>query len=312
MASNFPVAAGQPSYSANDAGFIPEIWSMKTQVKWYDQTFLPQISNSDYEGEITEQGDKVIIRVIPDITVSDSYEKGQILDIQVPDSTPLSLTINKGHYYNCALDDVDKVQADLDLLNMFTTDAGHQIKIKQESTVLEDIYDDMVAANQGTAAGAKSGDINMGTTASGVSIGKDTVVEKITEMGLVLDEQNVPSEGRWLVAPPWLIQKIKVSDFMDVSLTGDKITPARDGRVGVVDRFTIYASNLLKTASDTVTHWHVLGGHKSGLTFASQIVKSEKRLPSNTFGERVRGLVVYGYEVIKPEALVDLYCKKGS
>ena len=44
----FPRAAGQPDYSRGGASeFIPEIWSGKWLEKFYDATFLTEISNTD-------------------------------------------------------------------------------------------------------------------------------------------------------------------------------------------------------------------------------------------------------------------------
>jgi len=62
--------SGHPDYSASGASkFIPEIWSGKLLVKFYDATVLPQISNTDYEGEIKNQGDKVYIRTRGSVTI---------------------------------------------------------------------------------------------------------------------------------------------------------------------------------------------------------------------------------------------------
>ena len=56
------------SYGAN---FVPEIWSGKLQMKFYKSTVLSEITNNDWEGEIKNSGDKVYIRTIPTITISD-------------------------------------------------------------------------------------------------------------------------------------------------------------------------------------------------------------------------------------------------
>ena len=82
--------------SATGSNFIPEVWSGKLQVKFYKSTVLGEITNNDWEGEIKGQGDKVYIRSIPTITIS-NYSKGMNLTSQVPTSTPLELNIDKGN-----------------------------------------------------------------------------------------------------------------------------------------------------------------------------------------------------------------------
>ena len=106
---SFPAAAGIPAYSGN---FIPEIWSTKVIEKYYDGTVLSQISNTDYEGEIKSQGDKVIIRTIPTLEIND-YQVGQTLVNQRPVGTRMELLIDKGMYWSAIVDDVIEKQQDI-------------------------------------------------------------------------------------------------------------------------------------------------------------------------------------------------------
>jgi len=121
-------------------------------------------------------------------------------------------------------------------------------------------------------------------------------------MGSVLDEQNVPTSDRWVVLPIWAINLLLLSDLKDASLTGDPVSTIRNGKVGKIADFTVYKSNLLNVISGSKTN--IIAGHKSALTFASQLLNSETLRAESTFGTLVRGLQVYGYKVVKPEALV--------
>src|SRR3954469_23983967 len=100
-----------PSYTGT---FIPEIWSGKLIEKFYASTVLAAISNTDYEGEIRNQGDKVHIRTRPTITIRD-YQAGQSLLVERPSSNIVDLTIDKGKYFNLIMDDVMDVQSDIDM-----------------------------------------------------------------------------------------------------------------------------------------------------------------------------------------------------
>jgi N4-gp56 family major capsid protein len=304
-------AAGADGYGGR---FIPQIWSGKLQVKFYQSTVLSAITNNDWEGEIKDQGDKVEIRTIPSITIS-NYSKGQTLSSQVPTGGVVELNIDQGKYFQVVVDDVDDVQSDLKLMDIFTNDAAQQMKIAIDTDVLSAIKNAAHASNQGAAAGALSGNVSLGdgnigdgsATPASVQISKTTVIDKIVGMGQVLDEQNIPETGRWLVIPAWMAAMIKQSDLKDASITGDSQTPLRNGRLGTIDRFTIYVSNLLpKTAgAGTLGGTFVYAGTNDAITFASQITKVESLRSQSTFGNLVRGLNVYGYKVIKPEALVQ-------
>jgi hypothetical protein len=101
---------------------------------------------------------------------------------------------------------------------------------------------------------------------------------------------------------------IKKSDLQDASMTGDGASSLRNGRVGVIDRFTIYMSNNIHY--DATDKFHIMAGHKSAITFANQIVKVQNVTSERTFATLVRGLNVYGYEVVVPEAIALLLAYK--
>jgi hypothetical protein len=303
----YPTVAGVPSYSGT---FIPEIWSTKLIEKYYDSTVLSVISNTNYEGEIKNQGDKVIIRTMPTLDIHD-YSMGQTLVNQRPEAPNIELLIDKGFYWSTIIDDVVEKQQDIDQMNLWAQDAAEQLKIKLDSRVLGSIVPDISAQNKGTAAGRISGNIVLGTTGSALQITKDNILNTILLMGQVLDEQNVPETGRFLILPFWATTLLKLSDIKDASLTGDGTSPLRNGRVGVIDRFTVYNSNLLPRYLDGGNNTtNFIAGTNYGMTFATQLTKTESLRAESTFGNIMRGLMVYGHKVIKPEALVSAYVRQ--
>lgn len=309
MPQVYPVAAGHPQPSGI---YIPEIWSGKLLVKFYDASVLPQISNTDYQGEIKNQGDKVHIRTVPDITIKD-HKIGQLLEYELPTGELVTLLVDKGKYYAFISDDVTKAQGDHTYLEKWTTDAADQMKITVDKEVLADIHADAHATNQGVTAGKTSQGFNLGATGAPVTLDKTNITDYIVDAGTVLDEQSVPQDGRWMVLPPWMCGMIKKSDLKDASLAGDQTSMLRNGRIGVIDRFTLYNSNLLSTVSDGGSNvTNAIFGHPSALTFASQLIKNEGPMrDAKFFGDLYRGLQVYGYKVVKSEAMGKLYAKKG-
>jgi hypothetical protein len=300
----YPVAPGRPNYSGN---FIPEIWSGKLIENFYDATVLSAISNTDYEGEIRRMGDTVNIRTQPNITIRE-YVKGQNLVVENPDSPKLQLLIDKGEYFSCVEDDIDRVQSDIKLMDMWSKDASEQMKVKIDQRVLTDMLPDIAAANKGATAGQQSAAFNLGTTGAPLTVTKDgastttPVVDLIVDMGTVLDEANVPESDRFLVIPARMAGLIKKSELKDASLSGDSASPIRNGRLGMIDRFTLYVSHNLNVSSGKTS---IIAGHKMGFTFASQMTEMETLRAQSTFGNIVRGLQVYGYKVTKPEALAQ-------
>jgi hypothetical protein len=304
----FPVATGvttPPIYPVGSSGnglsgtgFIPAIWSGKLIEKFYNATVLTAISNTDYAGEIRNQGDVIKIRTKPTITIKD-YRADGLLELERPQGNVVELTIDKGKYFSLILDDVMEVQTDLNVMNMWSDDAAQQFKIKIDTDVLLGMLGQMHAKNKGTTAGMISSSINLGVTttplalvATDPGVGEVDVLDAILRLGQVLDEQNVPETGRWVVMPTWAASLIKRSELRQAYLSGDSVSMLRNGRIGMIDRFTLYTSNLLP-------------GHAHGLTFASQIAKVETIRSEMTFGNILRGLQVYGYKVLDGTAVAQ-------
>lgn len=314
-------AAPTTPYAGN---FIPEVWSGKLVEKFYEATVLGAIANTDYEGEIKNQGDTVNIRTRPDVAIAD-YTANMDLVVTRPSSAKIQLTIDQGKYFNVALDDVMELQSDIDMLSIWAEDAAEQMKIKVDQDVLGYLttvagtngYDDIAAANKGATAGAISGDINLGfntlqTNAVLVDNGGTNAspIDYILRCGQVLDEQNVPESGRFMVIPAWFAALVKQSDLKDASLAGDGTSILRNGRLGMIDRFTLYVSNLLLD-TETTGAFPVLFGTSSGLTFAAQFTKMETIRSERSFSNLLRGLQVYGRKVVKGEALGVGFIRKS-
>lgn len=322
--------AGSPSTDYSSIGFIPEIWSGKLIEKFYAATVLAAISNTDYESEIKNYGDRIKIRTKPTITIN-KYRADGDLELDRPGGGAVDLMIDRGKYFATILDDVLRVQSDLNLMSMWADDASEQMKIAVDSDVLANIVGTAAATNQGATAGAISGTINLGTVGAplatvgrDVSAGQVEILDVLLRLGQALDEQNIPETGRWVVMPTWAATQIKRSELRQVYLSGDNITMLRNGRLGMVDRFTIYVSNLLPTSSTPADVFDsgsnplsagtnvIYAGHAHALTFASQMTKVETVRSERTFGEIFRGLQVYGYKVLDGKALAQAVVTQGG
>lgn len=315
-----------PTYSGT---FIPSVWSAKLNAKFYAASVYGEIANTDWEGEISSMGDKITINTAPTLTVSD-YVAGTGLTYQVPTPSSLELMIDKGKYFAFNVNDVLEYQAKPNLLDMFSTDAAEQMRIAIDSTVLYNTFTLAKAVeNKGATAGKNSGLYDLGTDALPVALTKDNVLQKILELASVLDEQNVPESDRWLVIDPFTRSLLLQSNLAQAQFMGDSTSAVRNGKIGTIDRFTTYVSNQLPYMAANGTVWNsavgsetsvsgttnaskrraIIAGHKSALTFASQITKMETVRNPNDFGDFIRSLNVYGYKVVKPEAMALLIVK---
>lgn len=312
--------ATSPAYSGT---FIPTLWSAKLNAKFYAASTFADICNRDWEGEISGMGDKVIIPQIPDMTISD-YTVGSTLTYEVPAMTTLELLIDKAKRFGFAVSDVLSTQSKYDQMDMFTNDASEQMRTRIDSTCIYNTFYQGSASNRGVNAGVKTGAYNLGTDAAAVALTSSNVLQKVLEMAAVLDEQNVPDSDRWLLMDPFTRTLLLQSSLAQAQYTGDATSPVRNGLVGTIDRFKMYITNQLpRNATGSSTPWTsgdgsessvttavtvdakrvLIAGHRSAITFASQIVKTEQMRNPTDFGDIVRGLQVFGYKVVKPEAL---------
>jgi len=269
---------------ANEVNFIPEVFSKLLQAKFYKASVLPAISNTDYQGEISGQGDKVIIRTVPAVTINDYA--GTVTNQDLTTGT-VEMLIDKAKYYSFKIDDVLKAQADINLLEAASGDAAEGMRIAVETDILSSVIGDAT------------------TTGSQTTITSSNILSEILELSQALDELNIPEEGRFIVLSPEFVSMLKQSELRQAYLTGDGTSPLRNGQVGMVDRFTVYQSNMLHTpASGTdAGYTHVLAGHPKAISFASQFTNTETVRLETTFGEAVRGLKVYGSKVVNPDCL---------
>jgi hypothetical protein len=287
---------------------------------------MTEISKTDWEGEIKNQGDTIRIRTAPSITINDYAGAGTTLTSEVPAPIFQDMQIDQGKYFSVQVNDVLEHQADLDLMNMFTDDAAKQLKINIENDVFYNwfVTSGANAANKGATAGLNSGAYNLGTDAAPIDQATPkNVLNAILGMSSALDEQNVPEDGRWLIITPRDRQLLMQTDIAQAYFTGDQSSTIRTGKIGMLDRFTVYVSNLLpkgqagkglvpglsatstgSTVSSAKARLMMVAGTSHACSFASQISKTEPLRNQTDFGDIVRGLAVYGRKVVKPEALV--------
>ena len=271
--------------TTSEVNFIPEVFSKLLQAKFYKKSILPEISNTDYEGEISGQGDKVVIRTVPAVTIN-NY--AGTITTQELTTAKVEMLIDKAKYYSFKVDDVLAAQADINLLEGASTDAAEGMRIAVETDVL---------------AGAVTGATTIGAQ---TTITTANILTNILTMSKQLDELNIPEEGRFIVLSPEFISLLKQSELRQAYLTGDGTSPLRNGLVGMVDRFKVFQSNMVYTAASGADagYTHVLAGHPKALSFASQFTNTETVRMESTFGDQVRGLKVYGSKVVTPDALV--------
>jgi len=307
----FPVAQGSPSHSGT---LIPTIWAKKFLKYFYMSTVLAAISNTDYEGEIKEHGDKVEVNVLVG-GESHEYVKGQKLNYTELSSATRTLLIDRGRSFQFPASYIDKAQAmkSLNFVEQWSSHLSQITKRDIEHIVLSEVFSQCAAENAGNAAGADTASYNLGVAGAPKALVKTDIIDDIVDWGDVLDQKNIPDDGRALVLPTWACALIKKSELRDASITGDGVSVLRNGRIGMIDRFEIFSSRNLLSVTDQggARAWNAIACHKSAITFATQLTANERLKNPDDYGDLIRSLQSFGFAVMQPDALAHLYIRKG-
>lgn len=323
-----PVGGAFATSTAMSGTFIPTLWSSQLAKKFYTATVFSDIANSDWSGELKSMGDKVVINKIPTLTVN-RYVVGQGLNYEVPVPSTLELTIDQGLYFAFQVSDVIEYQAKPSLMDMFSNDAGMQMKIKVDSSCLFNLalnssYGTPATGNSGATSGVLSLAYNLGTNTAPVTLTGANALQILTAFSGVLDEQNIPEDNRWLLIDPYTRNLLMQSNLAQAQFMGDSQSMVRNGKIGRIDRFDVYVTNNLPRgaaaavmksgdasesigATHTVARRLLIAGHKSAFTFASQITKTEQVRNPYDFGDYIRSLNIFGFKATKPEAFAIAY-----
>ena len=303
----FDSAAGHGNLPSGN--FTPSIFSQKVLKFFRRASVVEDITNTDYAGEIENFGDTVNIIKEPTITVS-SYTRGAVVNTQDLADDQITMVVDQANAFAFKIDDIEERQSHVNFEALATSSGAYSLKRKYDANILQAMADG--AGNTGTSVGTAGAPIDI--TGSG---NEDAAVNLLMTMARILDDQTVPEENRWFVAPPIFYENAfkAGAKFAEVQVTGDGTTPLRNGLVmaGNIAGFNCYKSTALNNSGtdvvtinsqDTTNDFVVLAGHMSSTATASHIAKTEVVRSTETFSDFVRGLHVFGRKVLRPEALV--------
>ena len=348
----FPKAAGHGNLP--NGNFSSVIYSKKVQLAFRKSTVTGDITNSDYFGEIASQGDTVRIIKEPEISVSE-YKRGTTIAAQDLDDEDFSLVVDKANYFAFKMDDIEEQMQHTNFMSLATDRAAHRLADQYDQEVLgylagykqsalhaaasavNDVVngdkavdtagsDELLSSMKlnkgsfGNITTSSAGDHSIplaarlpGATALPTATASPAMV--VSRMKRLLDQQQVDSQGRWLVVDPVFMELL--SDENSSFLNGDygESGGLRNGlTVKNFHGFRLYTSSNLPavgsgsgtsgTANNNSNFGVLVAGHDSAVATAEQINKTETYRDPDSFADIVRGMHLYGRKILRPEALV--------
>jgi hypothetical protein len=273
------------------ANFVPEVWSAELLVALEKALVYaaPGVVNRDYEGEIAEYGDTVHITALADPTVGD-YTPHTDITIEDVDDTTQALLIDQSKYFAFEVDDVEKRQARSG--GAVLTEQARKAAYK-----LRDVADQFVAGLMGTnvSAGNILAEATLATPAA--------AYEKLVDLGVLLDEDDVPTENRFVVITPKFHGLLLKDDRFVAAGDSAGATTRANGMVGEAAGFSVRKSNNAPNGPGAGAGKFILAGSSMATTYAEQIAKTEATRKEKGFADIVKGLHLYGGRVVRPTAL---------
>lgn len=279
--------------------FIPQVWSAQLLNSLKASLIYGQtgVINRNYEGEISGFGDTVKINTIGTVTVGDYTKNTDMSAPQDLSGTQTTLTINQSKYFNFQIDDVDKAQTNPKLMSQAMVESAY---------ALRNAADKFIASTM--VAGVKTGN-TIGNDGTPETVTAENAIDLLVDLGTILDEANVPEDGRWVILPPWYHAMIEKSPKFQYT-SENMSSVVRNGVVGRIAGFDVMKSNNVpNTAKEK---YKILAGHGIATTYAEQINDVEAYRPEKRFADAVKGLHLYGAKVVRPEALALLTANKSK
>ena len=325
MASNTSDQFFEPSTDTNanfansvsgqtNSFFLPKVYSKQVLNFFRKASVVEAITNTDYAGEIAAFGDTVRIIKEPVITV-DQYERGQDITTTKLTDQEVTLIVDIANAFKFIVDDIETNMSHVNFREVATSSAAYSLRDAFDQGVLATMFagvsssspDHVLGTDNATdlAAGTFDGTGNLDI---GFASGEHDPIDVMARMARLLDEQNIPEEGRWFVANPEVYEQLAQSSSKLLSVDFNAGQGSiRNGLVssGKLRGFDMYKSNNI--AATTNAAGKCLAGHMSSTATAQTITSTEVLRDPSSFGDIVRGLHVYGAKVLRPEALVSAF-----
>ncbi len=293
--------------------FLPAVYSKKVLNFFRKSSVAEAITNTDYAGEISAFGDSVKIIKEPEITVY-QYERGADVTATKLTDQELTLVVDTANAFKFIVDDIESNMSHVNWRETASSSAAYALKDAFDEGVIATMFSGVSASSPNHVLGSDSatdlvagvydgtGNIDLGVS------GETDPLDLLARMARLLDEQNVPEEGRWFVASPDFYEVLSQSSSKLLSVDYNAGQGSiRNGLVssGKLRGFDMYKSNNIASTSNAAGK--CMGGHMSSTATANTILSTEVLRDPTSFGDIVRGLHVYGAKVLRTEALVSAF-----
>ena len=294
--------------------FLPKVYSKQVLNFFRKSSVAEAITNTDYAGEIAAYGDSVRIIKEPEITVY-QYERGADVTKTALTDQEVTLVIDTANAFKFIVDDIETNMSHVNFRDVATSSAAYALRDAFDAGVIATMFAGVSASSPNHILGSDSAtDLAAGTFDGtgnldiGFAASEHDPIDVLSRMARLLDEQNVPEEGRWFLASPEFYEILVQSSSKLLSVDYNAGQGSiRNGLVssGKLRGFDMYKTNNIAATSSAAGK--CLAGHMSATATAQTITSTEVIRDPDSFGDIVRGLHVYGSKVLRGDAMVSAF-----
>ena len=294
--------------------FLPKVYSKQVLNFFRKSSVAEAITNTDYAGEISGYGDTVRIIKEPVITVY-QYERGADITKTALTDQEVSLVVDTANAFKFIVDDIETNMSHVNFRDVATSSAAYALRDAFDAGVIATMFAGVSAATPNHILGSDDAtDLAAGTFDGtgnldiGFGASEHDPIDVLSRMARLLDEQNIPEEGRWFLASPEFYEILVQSSSKLLSVDYNAGQGSiRNGLVssGKLRGFDMYKTNNIAATSNAAGK--CLAGHMSATATAQTITSTEVIRDPDSFGDIVRGLHVYGAKVLRPDAMVSAF-----
>lgn len=269
--------------------FIPTVWAARLLMALEKALVYGQsgVVNRDYEGEIKDKGDSVKIATVGDVTIG-NYARNTDMAVQILEDADQMLTVDQAKFFNFTYDDIDNAQQAVNTMDAAMQTAAYRLKDAADQF----IAGHYVHAPADTGVGDDSTPLN--------ALAANVAYKLLVDLGVKLDERNVPTDGRSVIVPPFFHGALLQDDRFVKTGGANAEARLQNGMVGEAAGFKVLKSNNVPNTS--ATKYKVIALHPMAFSYAEQVVKLESYRVEKQFANGAKGLHVYGGRLVRPQA----------
>ncbi len=277
---------------------IPALWASRLLQNLNNEHVYASVVNRDYEGDVKSMGSTVKINSIGRVTISNYTRNTDLASPETLQDAGQILPIDQGKSFNFQVDDLDKAQASISMM-----DAG----MKEAAWGLADASDLFLAAQLSTNV-ATANILTPATVGRGAA--ERSAYQVLVDLDVKLSENNTPRADRWVVVPPWYEGMLRSDvQFVSYGTPENRATLTGGKPIGMAAGFNVYMSNNVPTSSGNP---YIIAGYKGAATYAEQVAETVAYKPEKRFGDAMKGLLVYGAKVTRPNNLAYIVATRGA